>query len=179
MSDLFDRVLKDQDIFKKLLGKIPGFDGYIERENRRVTDKLVREQIANQFEELWQRLSGLQVDFINQGELKYVDDLESAAVKLRQFIDRIRTAAYGYSGFFDAVKIKEKDLERVYEYDLTLFDLAEEVSRGIDNIEESIGTDGLPAAIRNVVSLAKKSVRAFEKRSTVMMASPDEGSEVQ
>jgi len=170
MSDLFDRVLKDQDIIKKLIGKIPGFDGYIERANRRMTDKIVREQIANTFEELWQRLSGLQVDFINQGEIKYVDDLEAAAIKLRQFIECIRTAAYGYSGFFDAVKVKEADLERVYKYDLALFDLSEEVSRGIDNIEESIGTDGLPAAIRNVVTLAKKCLKDFEKRSEVMMA---------
>jgi hypothetical protein len=177
MSDLFDRVLKDQDIFKKLLGKIPGFDGYIERNNRRMADKLVREQIANEYEELWQRLSGLQVDLINQGELKYVDDVESAAIKLRQFIDRVRTAAYGYTGFFDAVKIKEADLERVYKYDLALFDLAEEVSRGIDNIEQSIGTDGLPAAIRNVVSLAKKCVKAFDKRSEVMMGPTDIGTE--
>jgi len=173
MSDLFDRVLKDQDAIRKLVGKIPGFDGYIERANRRMSDKLVREKIANIFEELWQRLSGLQVDFINQGEIKYVDDLEAAAVKLRQFIDRIRTAAYGYSGFFDAVKIKEKDLERVYQYDLTLFDLADEVSRGIDNIEQSIGTDGLPAAIRNVVSLSKKCLKTFEKRSEIMMALAD------
>lgn len=177
MSDLFDRVLKDQDIFKKLLGKIPGFDGYIERNNRRMADKLVREKIAKEYEDLWQRLSGLQVDLINQGELKYVDDLEAAAVKLRQFIDRVRTAAYGYSGFFDAVKIKEADLERVYKYDLALFDLAEEVSHGIDNIEQSIGTDGLPAAIRNVVSLAKKCVKAFDKRSEVMAGSTDFGTE--
>ncbi len=177
MSDLFDRVLKDQDIFKKLLGKIPGFDGYIERNNRRMADKLVREKIADEYEELWQRLSGLQVELINQGELKYVDDLEAAAVKLRQFIDRVRTAAYGYTGFFDAVKIKEADLERVYKYDLALFDLADEVSRGIDNIEQSIGTDGLPAAIRNVVSIAKKCVKAFDKRSEVMLGSSDLGTE--
>jgi hypothetical protein len=179
MSDLFDRVLKDQDIFKKLLGKVPGFDGYIEKSNRRVSDKLVREKVANQYEEIWQRLSGLQVDFINQGDIKYVDDLEAAAIKLRQFIDRIRTAAYGYSGFFDAVKIKEQDLERIYEFDLAFFDLAEEVSRGIDNIEASIGTDGLPAAIRNVVSLAKKCVSTFEKRSDVMMSPSDSGTEAQ
>ncbi len=35
MSDLFDQVTGDQDIFKKLASKIPGFDGYIERQNRR------------------------------------------------------------------------------------------------------------------------------------------------
>ena len=179
MSDLFDRVLKDQDIFKKLLSKIPGFDGYIELSNRRMSDKLLREKIAAQFEELWQRLSGLQVDLINQGEIKYVDDIESAAVKLRQFIDRVRTAAYGYSGFFDSVKINKDDLERVYKYDLTMFDLADQVSRGIDNIESSIGTDGLPAAIRNVNSLSKKCVSTFEKRSDVMTASPETGTEAQ
>lgn len=179
MSDLFDRVLKDQDIVKKLLSKIPGFDGYIELSNRRMSDKLLREKVANQYEELWQRLSGLQVDLINQGELKYVDDIESAAIKLRQFIDRVRTASYGYSGFFDSVKINKDDLERVYQYDLTLFDLADEVSRGIDNIESSIGTDGLAAAIRNVVSLSKKCIIAFEKRSDVMTAPADAGTTAQ
>ena len=36
MSDLFDKVTSDQDPFTKILGKIPGFKGYIERTSRRV-----------------------------------------------------------------------------------------------------------------------------------------------
>ena len=69
MSDLFDAVTGDQDIFKKLASKIPGFDGYIERQNRRAADKLFRETIADHFEEIYQRISALQTDFVSQGEV--------------------------------------------------------------------------------------------------------------
>ena len=44
MSDLFEKVTNAQDIFKKLASKIPGFSGYIERQNRRAADKLLRIQ---------------------------------------------------------------------------------------------------------------------------------------
>lgn len=169
MSDLFDRVTGDQDIFKKLLEKIPGFDGYIERHNRRMSDKLLREKVADDFEGLWQRLSALQRDLIDQGELELIDDLESGAIKLRQFIDRVRTASYGYTGFFDSVKINKEDLARVYQYDLELLNLHDIVSAAIDNVEASLGTEGLPAALRNVKRVTRDCVEAFEKREQVMM----------
>ena len=57
---------------------------------------------------------------ISQGGLAYVDDLENAAIKIRQFIDRIKTAAYGYAGLFDAIKIKNEELNTIYQYDLIL-----------------------------------------------------------
>lgn len=169
MSDLYERVTADQDSFKKILSKIPGFSGYFERENRRSSDKLLRETIANRFEELWQRISSLQRDLINQGGLAYVDELESAAIKLRQFIDRVRTASYGYAGFFDAVKVNEAELALVYQYDNVLLDLQDQVSRAIDNVETSVGTDGLPAAIRNLITVSRQCVEAFNKRSEVIL----------
>jgi hypothetical protein len=168
MSDLFEKVTGDQDIFKKLASKIPGFSGYIERSNRRAADKLLRETIAERFEELYQRVSALQTDFIGQGEIQYVDDLEKAAIKIRTFIDKVRRASYGYSGFFDAVKVNEEELARVYEYDNAMLDLSDEVSRAIDNVEASIGTDGLPASIRNLVTKTQDSITVYNRRDEVM-----------
>lgn len=174
MSDIFDRVTSQQDILTKLLGKIPGFKGYIERQNRRASDKILRETVAEHFEALWKRISDLQKDMISQGELTQVDKLETAALKLRQFIDRVKTASYGYSGFFDSVKINEKELARVYKYDLAMLVMEDEISRAIDNVEASIGTDGLPAAIRNLRTLAQRCLDFFNKRSEVMMGGSDE-----
>ena len=168
MSDLFDRVTSDQDVFQKLLSKIPGFDGYVERHNRRMSDKILREKVAAEFELLWQRLSALQRELIDQGDLLLVDDLESAALNLRQFIDRVRTAAYGYTGLFDSVKINKEDLARLYRCDLELFDLADTVSAAIDNVEASLGSDGLPAALRNVKRVTRDCVEAFERRAQVI-----------
>lgn len=177
MSDIFNQVTDQQDIFKKLLSKIPGFSGYIERQNRRSADKLLRESIARQYEQLWQRISGLQRDLISQGQIDFVDDLEAAAIKLRQFIDRVRTATYGYSGFFDAVKINQEQLTQVYQYDYTLVQLEDAVSNAIDNVETSIGSDGLPASIRNLVKTAQQCIDAFNKRVEVMTGISDEKSQ--
>jgi len=174
MSDIkdqiFQKITNSMDIFKKIASKIPGFKGYVERQNRRDSDKLIRDTIYRRFRELEDRISDLQVEFINQGEIKYTDDLEKAALRLRTFADRVRTAPRGYSSLFEAIKINEAELAKLYEYDATLLDKAEEVGRAIDNIQASVGTDGLPAAIRNLQTLSKECIKAYDRRQEVVAA---------
>lgn len=172
MSDLTDQILGkvsgDMDPFKKILSKVPGFAGYMERQSRRDADKLLRDTVANRFEEQYQRVSALQRDFISQGEISYIDDLEAAAIKLRTFTDRVRRAPRGYSGLFDAVKINEEELAKLYQYDAAMLELADEVGRAADNVESSIGSDGLPAAIRNLVTVARQAVAVYDRRNEVV-----------
>ena len=169
MSDLFNQITEDQDPLKKLVSLIPGFKGYIELSNRKEADKLLRETVASRFEQLWQRVSALQRDMLNEGYLAYMDDLESAAIKLRTFADRIRTASYGYSSVFEAVQIKGEELAKIYEYDLALLQQVDEVDRAIGNVEASIGSDGLPAAVRNLVSLSRSVIEVFDNRERVIL----------
>jgi hypothetical protein len=166
---LFERVTGDRDFFKQLLGKIPGFKGYFERQDRRASDKILRETVANRFEEQWRRISELQRDLISNGQIELIDDLEGAAIKLRQFIDRVRTASYGYAGFFDPIKIQEEQLAQVYQFDLVLLNSVDALTRAVDNVETSMGTDGLPAAIRHLTAIAQQSVDAYNRRSEVMI----------
>ena len=169
MDDILGRVTGEHDFFKNVLEKIPGFKGYVEREDRRAADKLLRETIADQFESLWGRISALQREAISNGELDIVDDLEAASLKLRQFIDRLRTASYGYAGFFDAIKVNTEELDQIYQYDSALIGMAQEVSNAIDNVESSFGTDGVPASIRHLVTLSQKCVEAFDQRKNVIV----------
>ena len=165
MSDLFDKVTGQMDVFKKLASYIPGFNGYIERQNRRAADKLLRESVAARFEELWKRASEIQTSMVSEGMIALMNDMEQAAIKLRTFADKIRTASYGYAGFFDAVKIKEEELAQLYQYDLAFFDVAEQIGRALDNVEASMGDEeGLKAAIRNLVSLSREAVTTFDRR---------------
>ena len=165
MSDIFDKVTGQMDFVKKLASYIPGFGGYIERQNRRAADKLLRESVADRFEELWKRTSNIQTDMVNEGMIALMDDMEQAAIQLRTFADKIRTATYGYAGFFDAVKIKEEELTQLYQYDLAFFDVAEQIGRALDNIEASMGDeDGLKAAIRNLISQTREAVNTFDRR---------------
>jgi len=171
MDNFFEKVKNTQDPFKKLMSYIPGFSGYIERQNRRDADKLLRDTVARRFDEQWKRASQLQSDMVSNGLIAYVDDMEKAAIKLRTFIDKISTAPRGYSGLFDAVKINEKELEAIYQFDAAFFDLGEQVGRALDNVEASLGDEAaLPAAIRNVTSLARMAVETYNKRSEVVTA---------
>ena len=169
MTDMYQNVTDQMDPFKKLASYIPGFSGYVERQNRRDADKLVRDTVARRFGELWTRASNLQKDLISAGKIQFVDDVEQAALQLRTFIDKISTAARGYAGFFDAVKINQKELEKLYNFDLAFFDLADQVSRGLDNVEASMGDDAaLPAAIRNITTLARQAVETYNRRKETL-----------
>jgi len=173
MSDFFGRVIGDQDPIKKLASYIPGFGGYIERENRRSADKLLRDTVARRFEEQYKRLSAIQTDIISQGGIEYMDELEKAALLIRTFTDKIRNATYGYSGFFDAVKINEAELAKVYEFDNAFFTLADQIKNALDTLEASSGnTDALPATIRNLTGLARQAVTTFEQRNEVFNGTP-------
>jgi hypothetical protein len=164
MSDLFDTVKGGQDIFKKLLSYIPGFSGYIERTNRRAADKLLREQVALKYNELAARTSRLQKDIAEAGQIDFLDDIDSVGLKMRTFADRIKNASYGYSGFFDAVKINEKELEKIYAFDTAFFMLADQISSGLDNVEAAVAGEGLKAAIRAVNSLARQAGETYDRR---------------
>jgi len=177
MSDqLFNKVSSDLDPFKKILSYIPGFKGYMERQKRRDSDKLLRDTVANRFEQQWQRISALQRELISAGEIAYVDDLEAAAIKIRAFTDRVRRATRGYSGLFDAVKINEDELAQLYQYDAAMLDLGEEVGRAVDNVQASIGSEGLQAAIRNLVSVTQQCIDVYDRRAEVVFTPPQQSS---
>lgn len=172
MDQFFEKVTSQQDPFKALASHIPGFSGYVNRQNRRDADKLLRDIVARRFEEQWKRASQLQNDMVSTGMIEYVDDMEKASIQLRTFIDKIITAPRGYSGLFDAVKINEPELQAIYQFDAAFFDLAEQVGRGLDNVEASLADEAsLPAAIRNVISLARLAVETYNRRSEAVTGS--------
>jgi hypothetical protein len=172
MSDFFEKVKNQNDPFKKLIGVIPGFSGYVDRQNRRDADKLLRDTVALRFEELWKRTSNLQTDLVSSGSIQYVDDLEKAAIQLRTFIDKISTAPRGYAGLFDAVKINEPELQALYQFDFAFFDLAEQISSALDTVEASLNDEAaLPATIRNLTSLSRLAVETYNKRTEAITGS--------
>ena len=170
MSDPLGKITEGKDLIGKIRNFIAGFVGYVDRENRREADKILRETTAQRYEEVWSRISELQRQLISEGKLELVDDLEASAIKLRAFIDRTKGAAYGYAGFFDAVRVHSEELERIYEYDIALLEGAQKLADAVENVAASIGTDGLPAAIRHLVSISQEAIDTYNRRDEVILA---------
>ena len=168
MSDLVSKAKEGRGLLEKIAAAVPGFGGYMERATRRDADKRLRETVAAGFERQWSRISEVQRQLATSKQIELAGSLEAAALKLRTLTDRVRTASYGYAGFFDLVKVNEAQLAQLYQFDNSLLDLVKQVSSAVDNVETSVGGDGLPAAIRNLTSLAQTGVETFAGRNEVL-----------
>lgn len=168
-ADPLRKVTEKDDLLGKVRSFLSGFVGYVERDQRREADRVLREEVAQRYEQQWSKISELQREMISSGDLAKVDDLEAAAIKIRGFIDRVSGASYGYAGFFDHVRIGDDELSRLYEFDRMLFEMVDQISGAIDNVERSMGTDGLDAAIRNLRTLSQEAIDTYNQRREVIL----------
>ena len=164
MTDFQGQIEEGRGKLKKLLLKIPGFKGYIEMEDRRTADKMVREAVADRFQEQLDRLTGVMSEFVDRGDLEYMDKLEGVSVKIRTFIDKIRHAVYGYSGFFDAIKIDQDKLDKLYGYDQALLDGIDGISETLDNLASAVESDKIKALIASLTQQAADMVTKADQR---------------
>ena len=108
-----------ESFLEKMKRYIPGYDGYVNRDNSRELDTLLRNKLAMMLEEN-------KLDKKNQ----------NASAKFR-------SAARGYSGAFDVVKIKEEKLNMLYDFDSALLAEVENLIAGFAELENNsaAGTD--------------------------------------
>lgn len=171
MDDLRETVHGAMSGLERLFSKLPGFRGYKDKELRREADKLLRDQLAAKFDDQRQRLSELQMQLISRVQIEFLDDIDRAALKLQLLVDRIKTASYGYAGLFDAVKVKEEQLDALYEFDNQMLDLADDVAAKVDALASAISVrEGIAAAIEDLIASADEANVTYGHREEAILA---------
>ena len=117
---ILDRARAGQNALERIMNAIPGFSGYREKELRRAADRLQREYLASRLEECKKTLNHWAAEASRGGALDAINGIEAARKGLEKVVARIRYADRGYAGFFDAIKVDEAMLARVYEFDYAL-----------------------------------------------------------
>ncbi|HEY4689974.1 MAG TPA: hypothetical protein VIK33_11725 [Anaerolineae bacterium] len=172
MGDMISRVEGERGLLERIADKIPGFRGYLDKEKRRDADKLLRDAVAARFQEQMRRLPEIQQQMLNSGGILFVDDVERAVTKLNMFVDRLKTSVRGYAGFFDAVKIKEDDLERVYHWDEQLLGEADKIAAAIDAVTAAMSSSGdVGAAVQGLIGAATAINDLYSQREHVLIGS--------
>ena len=159
MEPILDKARAGQNALEKLANAIPGFKGYRERELRRDADRQQREHLAARLEANKKALNELADQATRGGALDAVNDVEAARKRLDRVAARVRYAERGYSGFFDAVKVDETVLARVYQLDVSLLDGVEAV-RTATEAARAAG----PAAERPALQAVAAAVDALDAR---------------
>lgn len=171
VPDMYDKIEGESSFLGELASKIPGFDGYMERSRRREADQLIRSTIASRLEE-----SRLQLSYVHQElgrdivrAMDYAEELGRADTKLMGLISKIKDAPEGYAGFFDAVKVQEDDLARVYAFDEAMMAYADQIEADINALEKAVREEGdLEERIRVLDSTLREANSAFNSRQEVL-----------
>ncbi len=157
---------------QKLTELIPGYRGYKQKELRREADKLLRDTLVSRLRAVKRQMDALQQDLISAGKFDLLDEVGSAITQLQTFTDRVRTAAYGYGGLFDAVRVKEDDLDRLYQFDLQLLDYARRMEEAVSRAKTEVEGDVKPLILL-IRDIAREANVTFDERAEIIKGTAD------
>jgi hypothetical protein len=141
---------------------LPGFRGYKEKELRRESDKLVRNQIYMKLSDSLSKTKDVYRSLVNQGVTETWDDTDRLSARLERVSQQVNHSEYGYAGFFDIVKVKEPQLDQMMDYDYKLLQMSDSVGQAIDSLKDSVDNERWNEA-RGKVLAATKQVDSLEE----------------
>jgi hypothetical protein len=169
---LLDRIKENMYGWERgVANVVPGYKGYKQKELRREADKLLRDTLVSRLRTIKRQLDALQQDLISAGKFGALDVVGSATTQLQTFIDRIRTASYGYGGLFSAVRVNEEDLDRVYQFDAQLLDYVERLEGAVSRAREAVAGEDAESHIFLIRDLAREANDTFDRRQEVINGS--------
>lgn len=157
VNDIGSRIEDSKSWFEKAAEYVPGYKGYKRKELRREADKLQRTYVAERLESARRVLEELELALSRQGNLQLLGIMDTAQRKLRTVKDRYLFADYGYAGWFDAVKVKENQLDQMYQLDVG----AQEQARAIEEFVRAMSAES--PTLRVDISLLEQRVGALDE----------------
>ena len=169
MSELYDRITSQPGSLERLIKRIPGFAGYLDKKARRTADRLLRDHIADELSRRINRLAEIEKTILDNGGLSYMSKTSSAKSKLQHFRDLVKTAAPGYSGIMEAIKIGPDEMDKLYSFDEALIAYADKFDGALNTLAKA-ATDktGINEAIAGLDALTIEANDAFTLRDDVL-----------
>jgi hypothetical protein len=150
------------------LNSIPGYGGYRSKEQRRESDRLIRERLANDYGQLADRLGRLATRYADERDIASVRAINKPHTRLVTFRDRVRTATYGYAPLFSQNSIDERALEQIAAFDESLGEGLEPLSASINKLETMpAGTDEFASTVGELEAVVESLHDRFARRSEI------------
>ncbi len=161
-----------RNLIESILRYIPGFSGYLEKEYRRESDQLARNWMADCLQRGKSGLDSYILQLTDAGQIDVLPGIERLKAKLDKQITKFRGDVQGYSGFFDYVRIREDELDDVYERDHSLM-------ADVDQLGKALGKAGTSSTDANQVlaelnQLLADIERNYNERAEVLQGLSDD-----
>ncbi|HZD12365.1 MAG TPA: hypothetical protein VE177_02460 [Candidatus Binatus sp.] len=135
---------------------LPGFRGYKEKELRRESDKLIRNQIYLKLADSLSKTKDVYRSLVNQHVTETWDDTDRLSARLERVSQQVNHSEYGYAGFFDIVKVKEPQLDQMMDYDYKLLQMSDGLAQAVDALKDTVDSEKWADARGKVLDAIKQ-----------------------
>ena len=169
-KDYLGKVRGERGLLEKIMGYIPGYRGYKEKELRRESDRLVRMDVVNRLKDaktIFRRrfADPMVVQKLGDNAFKF----DALTYRLDRVTQRIDRAVAGYAGMFDAIKVKEDKLDSVIQNDLSLMEKAESIKEDVEKVASiKPGTDYWNTAMDAAISMVEDLDKLVDERANLL-----------
>ena len=169
-KDYLGKVRGERGLLEKIMGYVPGYRGYKEKELRRESDRLVRMDVVNRLKDaktVFRRrfADPAAVQKLGDGSYKF----DALTYRLDRVTQRIDRAVAGYAGMFDAIKVKEDKLDSVIQHDLSLIEKAESIKENVEKVASmEPGMDDWKTAMDAVISKVEDLDKLVDERANLL-----------
>jgi len=148
MPDIRERVEADRGLLKKIQLIIPGYAGYRRREDIRAADNLLRLQLADRMKAVRGELEGVRDQMAMDGKVQGLSTIGNAIFNLTGLEGKVRHAEGGYSGLSATIRIEEKELDRLYEFDWAMLEALEKAAAVVPMVRDAADGKSFAASLK-------------------------------
>ncbi len=171
-KDVYAQAKSQMRLSERIAAALPGFRGYKEKELRRESDKLIRNHLYLKLSKDKDNVRSISQRIADKRYLDVLADVDRLVAKMDRITEKVNHASYGYSGFFDIVKIKEQNLDQMIAFDNQLMDSVNALTAEIDGLKaQLLGGDytNLKEKIQSVTDKFELLEDTFDKRQEVIV----------
>jgi hypothetical protein len=171
-NDMLSKVQGQMSLPEKIAAFVPGFRGYKEKELRRESDRLIRNHLYLKLSLEKTDLREIEQKLADRRYFDVLTDMDRLLAKMDRVVEKVNHAVYGYSGFFDAVKVKEDSLDNMIAFDNKLIDGITSLTTEIDAFKTDLAsgaTTNLKTRVQNVTDKLESLENTFDQRNEVIM----------
>ena len=171
-SDVLSKVKGQMNLPERIAAFVPGFRGYKEKEIRRESDKLIRNHLYMKLSIEKTDLRDIEQKLADRRYFDVLTDMDRLLAKMDRVVEKINHASYGYSGFFDAVKVREDNVDNMIAFDNKLLDGIVALTTEIDAFKADLSsgaTSNLKTRVQNVTDKLDSLENTFDQRNEVIM----------
>jgi hypothetical protein len=171
-KDVYAQAKSQMRLSERIAAALPGFRGYKEKELRRESDKLVRNNLYLKLTKDKDNVKSISQKIADKRYMDVLTDIDRLNAKMDRITEKVNHASYGYAGFYDIVKIKEENLDRMITFDNQLLDEVNALTASIEDLKTQLLSNNfanLKDKIQTIVDKFELLEDTFDKREQVML----------